>query len=215
VKVVVTGATGNVGTSVMRRLSADPGIDHVVGLARRVPAATEPGVTWQSVDVAGGDLDTSFAGADAVVHLAWVIQPNRDRAFLRRVNEEGSRRVAEAVVRNRVPALVYASSVGTYSYGPKDRPVDESWSTAGIDGSLYSRQKSAVEALLDQVESDHRELRVVRLRTALVFQRQAAAEIHRYFIGRAVPMRLLRRSLIPVVPHHPRLVFQVVHAGPV
>jgi uncharacterized protein YbjT (DUF2867 family) len=36
-RVVVTGATGNVGTSVLAALSADPAIDEIVGVARRRP----------------------------------------------------------------------------------------------------------------------------------------------------------------------------------
>ena len=69
-----------------------------------------------------------------------------------------------AVVEAGVPALVYASSVGAYSPGPKDRAVDESWPTGGIASSFYSRHKAAVERLLDRVEREHPRLRVVRLR---------------------------------------------------
>jgi uncharacterized protein YbjT (DUF2867 family) len=36
-KVVVTGATGNVGTSTVQALSESPEIDEIVGLARRKP----------------------------------------------------------------------------------------------------------------------------------------------------------------------------------
>ena len=36
-RVVVTGATGNVGTSVVSALAADPNVTEIVGLARRAP----------------------------------------------------------------------------------------------------------------------------------------------------------------------------------
>jgi len=51
-----------------------------------------------------------------------------------------------------VPSLVYASSVGAYSRGPKDRRVDESWPVAGIATCAYSRQKAEVERRLDALE---------------------------------------------------------------
>lgn len=211
-RVVVTGATGNVGSGVMSALVADSQIDEIVGVARRVPAATHPKVTWQRADVAAGDLVAIFAGADAVIHLAWLLQPVRDRAEMRRVNVGGTRRVLDAVAAAKVPALVVASSVGTYAVGPKDQAVDERWSTAGIDASLYSRQKSFVESLLDGAEANCPGLRIVRLRTSLVFQRAAASEIARLFLGPLVPRSLIRPALVPVVPAHPRLVFQAVHA---
>lgn len=42
-RVVVTGATGNVGTSVMRRLAEEPRVVSALGLARRTPASPTPG----------------------------------------------------------------------------------------------------------------------------------------------------------------------------
>ncbi len=61
-----------------------------------------------------------------------------------------------AVAAAGVPALVYASSVGAYSPGPKDQPVDESWPTDGVASSFYSRHKVAVERNLDRFEDEHR-----------------------------------------------------------
>ena len=58
-----------------------------------------------------------------------------------------------------MPALVYASSVGAYSPGPKDRAVDESWPTGGIQTSFYSRHKAEVERLLDVFETEHADVR--------------------------------------------------------
>ena len=55
-------------------------------------------------------------------------------------------------------------------------------------------------------------MRVVRMRPALVFKREAAAEIRRLFMGPLVPGFLMRPGLIPVVPAHPRLRFQAVHS---
>jgi UDP-glucose 4-epimerase len=54
-RVVVTGATGNVGTSVVGALSRDPSIDEIVGLARRLPDVDFPRTTWAAADVAVDD----------------------------------------------------------------------------------------------------------------------------------------------------------------
>ncbi|HEY8582453.1 MAG TPA: NAD-dependent epimerase/dehydratase family protein, partial [Capillimicrobium sp.] len=211
-RVVVIGATGNVGSALVRCLAGDERIEEIVGIARRRPTLQLPRTTWQQADVAEADLRPHLEGADAVVHLAWLIQPSRDERVLQMTNVEGSARVFEAAAEAGVGTLVYASSIGAYSPGPKDRAVDESWPTEGIETSFYSRHKAAVERILDSVEARHPALRVVRLRPGLIFQREAASEIRRYFAGPFLPGSLVRRGLIPVVPRHPRLRVQAVHA---
>jgi UDP-glucose 4-epimerase len=211
-KVVVTGATGNVGTSTVRALCESQEIDEIVGLARRRPTWAPPKTSWVEANVLTSDLGAIFEGADAVIHLAWAIQPSRDAVTLERINVEGSRRVFEAVVAAGVPKLVHASSVGAYSRGPKDREVDEDWPTEGTPTSFYSRHKVAVENELDRFEADNPEKRVVRLRPALIFKDEAATEIRRLFVGPFLPNLLLRRGFLPALPRVERLRFQAVHS---
>jgi UDP-glucose 4-epimerase len=215
VRVVVTGGTGNVGTSVIKALSASPEVERIVGLARRRPAWEPPKTDWVEANVLSADLERIFDGADAVIHLAWAIQPSRDAATLERINIGGSRRVFDAVAAASVPKLVHASSVGAYSPGPKDREVDEDWPTDGTPSSFYSRHKVAVERQLDEFEAEHADVAVVRLRPALIFKDEAATEIRRLFVGPFLPSFLLRRGLVPALPRIPRLRFQAVHSDDV
>jgi nucleoside-diphosphate-sugar epimerase len=211
-RVVVTGASGNVGTSVLQALANDPAVEQIVGIARRAVTLQSPRTRWVQADVAVDDLRPLFEGADCVVHLAWLIQPSRDRAATRAVNVDGSRRVFEAAAAAGVTNLVYASSVGAYSPGPKDRAVDESWPTGGIQTSFYSRDKAHVERILDDFEATHPAIRVVRLRPGLIFKAGAASGIRRLFAGPLLPTPLLRRGLIAVIPALDRLRFQGVHS---
>jgi UDP-glucose 4-epimerase len=211
-RIVVTGATGNVGSAVVRALGRDERVQEIAGLARRMPEWRPPRTEWIAADVARDDLRPVFDGADVVIHLAWLIQPSRDGTELERVNVGGSRRVFEAAAAAGVPALVHASSVGVYSEGPKDRAVDESWPREGIPTSFYSRHKAAAEHALDEVEAANEKLRAVRLRPALIFQREAGPEVRRLFGGPLVPTALLRPGRIPVLPLPERLVLQAVHA---
>src|SRR4051812_3281735 len=214
-RIVVTGATGNVGTSVLRSLAADPRVEEIVGIARRMPRMTSPRTRWVQADITVSPLEPIFRDADAVIHLAWLIQPSRDERELEAVNVLGSRRVFEAAAAAGAKALVHASSIGAYSPGPKDRAVDESWPTDGIETSFYSRHKAAAERALDAVEARHPELRVVRLRPGLIFQRAAAQEIRRLFAGPLLPSPLVHPRLLPVLPVTDRLVLQAVHADDV
>jgi nucleoside-diphosphate-sugar epimerase len=213
-KIVVTGATGNLGTSLLPALAADPTVDSVLGLARRLPEQTWPKADFAAVDI--GDPGTGLAahlrGADAVVHLAWAIQPARDEQAMWRTNVEGTAAVLRAAADARVDAVVVASSVGAYSPGPKDRCVDESWPTHGVATSAYSRQKAYVERMLDTFEAEQPQMRVVRMRPGLLLKGVAASEVLRLFLGPLVPPSLLGRRLVPLFPSSDRLRFQVAHS---
>ncbi|WP_298457532.1 NAD-dependent epimerase/dehydratase family protein [uncultured Cellulomonas sp.] len=225
-RVAVVGASGNAGTALLRRLSGDTIITSVVGVARRVPSGEVPPpydvAQWVRCDIGrpGEDapvldrLVEAFAGVDAVIHLAWLIQPNHDRAALRRTNVDGTRRVIEAVRRAGVPHLVVASSVGAYSPATDDLPRDEAWPTEGIRSSEYSVDKAAVERLLDEAEVLQPDLVVSRVRPSLIFQKHAGAEIQRYFLGRLFPARMLGEEL-PTLPWPAGLRLQAVHADDV
>ena len=207
-RIVVTGATGNVGTSVLEALARDPQVEEIVGIARRKPAWQNPKTRFVGADVEKTDLRPFFAGVDAVIHLAWLIQPSRDLKELARVNVHGSRKVFESAAEAGAKAIVHASSVGVYSYGPKDRPVDESWPREGTPSSFYARHKAIAERILDEIEGP----RIVRMRPALIFKREAAAGIRRLFLGPFVPTPLLHPKLLKVMPVTDRLVLQAVHS---
>jgi nucleoside-diphosphate-sugar epimerase len=214
-RVVVVGATGNMGTALVEALGTDPQVGSVLGLARRVPSWAPQKTRWAAVDVGRAsveELTEHFRGADAVVHLAWLFQPTHRPTITWHTNVLGSMRVFDAAVAAGVPALVHASSVGAYSPGPKDRRVDESWPTDGWPDASYCREKAYLERVLDTVERDHPDLRVVRMRPAFVFQHGSAPQQRRLFAGPLLPESLVRPGAIPAVPDVPGLRFQALHA---
>src|SRR4051794_10367999 len=214
-RVVVIGATGNVGTALLRALADEDAVTEIVGVARRRPAGTAPKTTWAQADISRDEIEPLLHGADCVVHLAWLIQPSRDETVTYATNVKGSARVFEAAGRAGVPAVVYASSIGTYAPGPKDHGVDEAWPTTGIPSSFYSRHKAAVEREIESFAAAHPHVRVAWLRPGLIFQRAAATGIRRLFVGPLLPSPLVRRELVPIVPRPPRLRAQALHADDV
>ncbi|MFI9649537.1 SDR family oxidoreductase [Streptomyces sp. NPDC052040] len=212
-KIVVTGATGNAGSSLVRLLAEDPDVDTVRGLARRIPDLGPSRVRWAEADIRPDrtDLVKEFEGADAVVHLAWAFQPTHDPVATWETNVLGGIRVFEAVATAGVPVLVHASSVGAYSPGPKDHAVDESWPTHGWPDAAYTREKAYLERILDAYEYEHPGVRVVRMRPAFLFKRESASEQRRIFGGRFLPGPLVRPELLPFLPDVSGLRVQALH----
>ena len=215
-KIAITGASGNVGTALLRRLRGS-GHD-LTGISRRRPAAgAEPydSAEWKTIDLsattAQGDLTETFRGMDAVVHLAWMIQPSHDRALMRATNQGGTRAVAAAVQAAGVAHLVHMSSVGTYAAAP-GQWKDEEWSTAGVPTSSYSVDKSAAEAIVTKLDSS---VTATPVRPGLILQPDAASEIARYFLGPLVPTALLRPAVVRYAPLPRPIAIQFIHTDDV
>ena len=212
-RIVVTGASGNVGTAVVRALSDHPGVSSIVGVCRREHDWRPPRTEWRFLDVAEPDMDLRpvFDGADTVVHLAWLFHPSRHQDRTWASNVGGASAVLRAVADARVPGVVMASSVGAYSPRASLDPVDERWPTQGVPAAAYSREKAYVERLLDTFEAVHPDRRGVRMRPSFIFQRDSAVQQRRIFLGPFVPERLLRGGRIPRLPLPRGLVLQGVH----
>jgi nucleoside-diphosphate-sugar epimerase len=214
-RVVVTGASGNVGSTLVERLGDQEQVTSIVGICRRRHGWRPPRTEWQFLDVADDDLAPVFSGADAVVHLAWLFQPSRHPAETWRNNVHGTQRVLDAVAAAEVPHVVVASSVGCYSPRRDSTPVTEDWPTAGSAEAGYSREKSSVERLLDLHEAEHPERRVARMRPVFIFQRRSASQQHRLFAGPWVPRVAFRSGLLPVLPLPENLRLQALHTDDV
>lgn len=218
-RVVITGATGNIGSRLVPALAEDPAVDSVLGLARRRPDPSlwsSGNVEFATFDLAGDEqarLNDLLDGADVVVHLAWRLQPTHDPVLTWETNVTGTRRLLEAMASARVPALIHSSSVGAYSPGSKDATgVSEDWPTNGWPTAAYTREKAYLERVLDGFERADPARRVVRLRPGFALSRESASEQHRLFAGSLIPGGLARPSLIPIVPDLPGMRVQVVHS---
>lgn len=214
VRVVVVGATGNIGTSVVEALRDDHSVERVIGLARRAPRPGTLGIEWRRADIAKDDLGPHFRGADAVIHLAWQLQPARQSRYLHEINVVGSKRVLDAVAAAGVRTLLYASSTSVYAGAPTGTTVDEAWPLGGVPASTFSQQKLEIERMLDRFTQEHQFVRVVRFRSPVTLKPAAASEFSRQFIGAALPFLaspVVRRRYLPDAG----LSLQVVHSDDV
>ncbi len=223
-RILITGASGNVGAGVLRELRRQELEADLVGVCRRPPTRGQlyDGVHWCPVDLSAPDaavrLTDAMRGVDTVIHLALAVHPVDDEDYLYRVNVVGTQAVLDAMTATGVSHLIYASSLGIYAPSESATPVAEDYPTTGQATSVYSRHKVAVEALLDDFERDRPATVVSRFRPTVVVARHAAYEIRSLYIGSVIPraaFTVLQRRQLPLLPLPRGLALQFVHADDV
>jgi nucleoside-diphosphate-sugar epimerase len=171
--VAVTGPTGTFGFGLLPLLEADDRIGHIVGIARRPFDPTQHG--WSKMDYRQGDvrdpqtLIEAFEGANAVVHLAFIITGTASRETIREINVQGTLNAFAAAVAAGAKRFVYASSVAAYGFHP-DNPVGmtEDWPTRPATRLFYAQEKAELERLLREQADAHPDLAVYLLRPPIV-----------------------------------------------
>ncbi|WP_345262354.1 NAD(P)-dependent oxidoreductase [Nocardioides nanhaiensis] len=141
--VLLTGATGLVGSRLLPRL-ADDGVDCRALVRRDVELPA--GVT-----AVRGDLDDpaslapALEGVDAVVHLAALFRTD-DEAAIWRANHDGTRHLVEAVAAHAPTARVVMASTGNVYDATAPRPARET--DPCTPTAAYPASKVAAEQLL-------------------------------------------------------------------
>jgi nucleoside-diphosphate-sugar epimerase len=148
--VAVTGPTGTFGFGLIPLLQGDDRVRKIVGIARRPfdPAA----YGWTKLEYRRGDvrdpaaLQDEFAGADVVVHLAFLVTGAASAEVLRSVNIEGTLNAFRAAAQAGARRFVYASSVAAYGFH-HDNPVGmtEDWPVRPAARLFYAQEKAELE----------------------------------------------------------------------
>jgi len=171
--VAVTGPTGTFGSGLVPLLQDEPRVERVLGLARRPFDPAERGwtkMTYRRGDVRDPDtLREAFAGADVVVHLAFLITGNASRETTRAINVEGTLNVFRAAAEAGARRFVYASSIAAYGFH-RDNPIGmtEDWPVRPAARLFYAQEKAEVEELLATEAAEHPELALYLLRPPVV-----------------------------------------------
>jgi nucleoside-diphosphate-sugar epimerase len=218
--VAITGPTGTFGFGLVPLLQADARIAHMVGIARRPFDPAEQG--WTKMEYRRGDvrepeaLEEAFAGADVVVHLAFMITGNASRDAIRAINVEGTLNAFRAAAAAGAKRFVYASSVAAYGFH-KDNPVGmtEEWPVRPAAHLFYAQEKAEIEALLADEAAAHPELGLYLLRPPVVLGPHATGG-KEFLPGPLAPLgrglgRLVTRSPVPIPAFAPALPVQFVH----
>jgi nucleoside-diphosphate-sugar epimerase len=223
--VAVTGPTGTFGFGLVPLLQSEPRVGRIIGIARRPFDPAEQG--WTKMEYRQGDvrepaaLEEAFAGADVVVHLAFMITgSNASRETIRAINVEGTLNTFRAAAGAGAGRFVYASSIAAYGFHP-DNPIGitEDWPTRPARRLFYAQEKAEVERLLAEESARRPDLDLYVLRPPIVLGPNAvgAKAVLPGPLARLGPLvgRLVGRNPVPLPALVADLPVQFIHEADV
>ncbi len=150
-KILITGATGQVGNAIARRLAGDG-----VEVRALVRSAKRADVLPEGVEAVTGDvtdpqsLQAALDGVGTVYHAAGIPEQwRKDTDEFARVNVEGTRNVVEAALAAGVERFVYTSTDDALVQGP-GKEFDESVLNPGPGDTPYQRSKLQADRVVTE-----------------------------------------------------------------
>ncbi len=168
--VAVTGVSGLVGRRLATQLDRDEDVDRILGLDVEAPRGLScPKLQFRETDVRAPGLAELLEDVDALVHLAFILDPIQDEEHMRDVNVFGTRNVFEAAATAGVDRVVYLSSGVAYGAHPdNDLPLTEDSPLRANPDFNYAEHKLEVEQWLWPWLEEHPGMRVAVLRPSIV-----------------------------------------------
>lgn len=156
-------------------------------------------------------------GVDIAIHLAWVLQPTRDRAQASAINLGGTRRFLEACAVNHVPRVLLVSSATAYgAWRDNPVPIPEQQLVRADQPLQYAREKAIMEGLARQWNDEHRSTAMVIVRPCIVVGPHVDNFISRMLLKPVVPMVAGADPPLQAVHEHDcvRAIYELARRGP-
>ncbi len=201
--VAITGASGYIGSRLLRRLEDEEGIQKLVAIDLHSPIEPIHNMAAFRMDVAE-PIDSALLAhrVTTLVHLAFITQPGRNRrevdAF-RQTNLDTLQSVLESCVRAEVNHIVYLSSYSVYGAHPDNPiPITESSPLRPLPDFAYGYDKYLSEQVLHEFQEQHPDITVTILRSCVVLGPSANNYIANAFF---------RPWLVGIWNHNPAMQF--------
>jgi UDP-glucose 4-epimerase len=173
VRYLITGGSGYIGSRLTEILAARDETERIVNLDRRPPARSQAKAEFVPGDVRDRRalrLLLDRERPQALVHLAFLLNPIRDEARMYDVDVNGTQSVLDAAGEAGTPQVLVTSSATAYGAFPDNpRPIAEDWPVRGQPDFSYARDKADADRLCQLWALEHPERVMTIVRPCIVF----------------------------------------------
>jgi UDP-glucose 4-epimerase len=173
VRYLVTGGSGYIGSRLVERLASEPETERILICDVRPPRVYRPRTEFRSVDVRDAGAVRAAVGEfrpDAVVHLAFVLNPIHDEALMYAIDVGGTLNVLEACSAGGVGQVLVTSSSTAYgAFEDNPVPLTEDHPVRGVAAFEYARDKTESDRLCQLWAARHPDRVMTIVRPCIVF----------------------------------------------
>jgi UDP-glucose 4-epimerase len=170
---VITGGSGYIGTRLVERLVEREDTERVVIADVRPPRHFRPKAEYQELDVRDGQRARQLLERerpDALVHLAFVLNPSHDENAMYQVDVGGTHNMLEAATAAGTEHVLVTSSSTAYGAFPDNPvPIEEDWPVRGVPDFEYARDKAESDRMCQLWALQHPERTMTIVRPCIVF----------------------------------------------
>ena len=173
VRYLITGGSGYIGSRLVERLVSLPDTERILICDLRPPRVFHPGVEFKRLDVRDADLVRSTVAAerpDALLHLAFILNPMHDEAAMYEIDVGGTHNVLEAAAAAGVGQVLVTSSSTAYgTFADNPVPLTEEHPVRGVPDFEYARDKAESDRLCQLWALRHPDRVMTIVRPCIVF----------------------------------------------
>jgi UDP-glucose 4-epimerase len=170
---VITGGSGYLGSVLTKRLAERDETERIVNLDIRPPAVPQPKSEFVATDVRDRGAIRDLLGRerpDALVHLAFVLNPIHDEARMYDIDVNGTHAVLWAAADAGTEQVLVTSSATAYGAFPDNpKPIAEDWPVRGHPSFPYARDKADADRLCQLWAAEHPDRVMTIVRPSIVF----------------------------------------------
>ena len=171
---VITGGSGYIGSRLVQHLARREDTEAIVIADVRPPSGGfRPKTEYERLDVRDAAACRALVERvrpDALVHLAFILNPSHDEYFMYEVDVNGTHNVLDAAARSDVQQVLVATSAVAYGAFPDNPvPISEDHPVRGVADFSYARDKTESDRLCQLWGLAHPDRTMTIVRPCIVF----------------------------------------------
>ena len=177
-KVAISGVSSRLASRLVPLLEADNSISEILGIDVKEPHYDYSRLRFIKKDVRDNSLIEDLKDYDAIIHLAFVVDPPLPKDTYS-INIEGSQNFFDCAIKAGVKKIIYTSSIAAYG-AFQDNPVSitESHPVRLMNYHyFYNETKYIVEKYLDELEKKNSEVIITRFRPCIILLGESSLPI--------------------------------------
>ncbi len=170
----LTGAAGYLGRKLLPLLDREKTVNKIICIDLKEPplGLLSSKTEFYRLDIRDPQMSHLFNSSkvDTIIHLAFVLDPIRNREEMHSINTEGTANILEAATKCGARHLIVASSTSAFGAFPDNPPwLDENAEPREHAGYAYAADKYAVEKILLDFSAGNERIKVAVVRPCIVY----------------------------------------------